>query len=106
MRPRNQHYLLPRSVNSLFTGRDELLDRIQAVLRSNTTTSHIKQARFVITGLGGQGKSEICLQVADLMKDEYILLRELFMIFQLTAIDFGEYFGSTSMSLLPLSVTS
>jgi adenylylsulfate kinase-like enzyme len=59
-------------VNSLFTGRTELLVRIQAVLRGNTTSSN-KQKRFVITGLGGQGKSEICLQVANSLRDEYVL---------------------------------
>jgi hypothetical protein len=69
----NVHWIVPRTVNSLFTGRTEVLVRIQAVLRSDTTSSN-KQKRFVITGLGGQGKSEICLQVANLLKDEYVLI--------------------------------
>ncbi|KAH9216666.1 P-loop containing nucleoside triphosphate hydrolase protein [Leptodontidium sp. 2 PMI_412] len=30
-----------------------------------------KQRRFVITGLGGQGKSEICIQVASRMREEF-----------------------------------
>jgi hypothetical protein len=102
----NVHWKVPRTVNSLFTGRIELLVRIQTFLRSDTTSSN-KQKRFVITGLGGQGKSEICLRVLNLMKDEYVLiiLLEVTILFQLTAIASGEYFGSTSTSLLPLSVT-
>ena len=69
----NVHFKVPRTVNSLFTGRAELLVQIQTVLHSDTT-SITKQKRFVITGLGGQGKSEICLQVASLIKDEYVFI--------------------------------
>jgi nucleoside-triphosphatase THEP1 len=29
-----------------------------------------EQKRLVITGMGGQGKSEICIKVANLMRDE------------------------------------
>lgn len=68
----NVHWKVPRTANSLFTGRTELLVGIQAVLRSDVTSN--KQKRFVITGLGGQGKSEICLQVASLIKDEYVFI--------------------------------
>ncbi|PVH68023.1 TPR-like protein [Cadophora sp. DSE1049] len=75
----NVYFKVPRTMNRLFTGRAELLFRIQAIiLRSDTTASHSQQRRFVITGLGGQGKSEMCLQVANLMKDEYILFKALF----------------------------
>ncbi|KAG9239961.1 P-loop containing nucleoside triphosphate hydrolase protein, partial [Calycina marina] len=66
----NVHLIVPRTVNSLFTGRAELLVRIQTVLRSNTTPLN-QRKRFVITGLGGQGKSEICLQVLNLMRDDF-----------------------------------
>ena len=62
-------------VNTLFTGRADLLAQIQTALRSNTTPVNVnQQKRFVITGLGGQGKSEICLQVANLLRDEYVLI--------------------------------
>lgn len=54
-----------RSVNNLFVGRENILTTIEESLRRtlqdvNTTG----QQRFVITGMGGQGKSEICLQLA------------------------------------------
>ena len=57
-------------MNSLFTGRSELVDHIQCARRdddSDTTT----QKRLVITGIGGIGKSGVCLKVADLMREEY-----------------------------------
>ena len=66
----NKHWMVPRQVNGLFTGRVKLLLRIQEALRNNHTSPSDEQKRFVITGLGGQGKSEICLKVASLMREE------------------------------------
>jgi tetratricopeptide (TPR) repeat protein len=40
-------------------------------LRNDLGTT--KQKRLVITGIGGIGKSEVCLQVADLMRNEYVV---------------------------------
>jgi putative protein kinase ArgK-like GTPase of G3E family len=65
------HWIVPRPVNSLFTGRSELVKRIYNALR-NSAPDTIKQRRLVITGIGGIGKSEVCLQVADLMRDECV----------------------------------
>ncbi|KAG4420607.1 hypothetical protein IFR04_006314 [Cadophora malorum] len=67
----NIHWIIPRASNSLFTGRSILLDRIRSVLQSESTCFAQTQRRFVITGLGGQGKSEICLQIASLMKHKF-----------------------------------
>ncbi|PMD38716.1 HET-domain-containing protein [Hyaloscypha variabilis F] len=67
----NVHWIVPRPKNDLFTGRVELLLRIQKALRYDRTSSLEKQKRFVITGLGGQGKSEICLQIANQMRAEF-----------------------------------
>ncbi|KAM0310604.1 hypothetical protein ACHAO8_007970 [Botrytis cinerea] len=67
----NVHWMVPRTINSLFTGRDELLRRIQKAIHCDSTSGPDKQKRFVITGLGGQGKSEICLQIANQMREEF-----------------------------------
>jgi FlaA1/EpsC-like NDP-sugar epimerase len=69
----NVHWMVPRATNSLFTGRSDLLSRIQKSLQRESISAAQSQRRFVITGLGGQGKSEICLQVASLMKQKYVL---------------------------------
>jgi putative protein kinase ArgK-like GTPase of G3E family len=63
--------MVPRTVNSLFTGRSEVVERIQSALRSDGPDA-TKQTRVVITGIGGMGKSEVCLKVADLMREEYV----------------------------------
>ncbi len=65
--------MVPRPVNDLFTGREELLLRIQRAIHSEQTSPLDKQRRFVITGMGGQGKSEICLKVASQMREEFVL---------------------------------
>ena len=71
----NQHWTVRRSVNTLFTGREKILDDIKRALQPNNDSSAlIEQKRFVITGLGGQGKSEICLKLADLMREESVML--------------------------------
>ena len=68
----NVYWGVLRTPNSLFTGRTKLLDRIQAALRVEKASGTKEQKRFIITGLGGQGKSEICLKVADLMRAECV----------------------------------
>lgn len=67
------HWIVPRPVNDLFTGRGELLLRIQEAIYFESTSTPDKQKRFVITGMGGQGKSEICLKVASQMREELVL---------------------------------
>ncbi|KAH7354935.1 hypothetical protein BKA65DRAFT_549010 [Rhexocercosporidium sp. MPI-PUGE-AT-0058] len=67
----NVHWMIPRALNSLFTGRSDLLDRIQSALQSESISIAQTQRRFVIIGLGGQGKSEICLQIASLLKHKF-----------------------------------
>ncbi|KAH8590733.1 hypothetical protein B0O99DRAFT_520880 [Bisporella sp. PMI_857] len=67
----NQHWVVPRPVSKLFTGRTELVLQVQAALRCDYTFSTTRQRRFVITGMGGLGKSEVCLKVADLVREEF-----------------------------------
>lgn len=64
------HWMVPRAVNGLFTGRAELLRQVQDAFHGDRISGAEEQNRFVITGLGGQGKSEVCLKVASLMREE------------------------------------
>jgi len=65
----NIYWRVPRAISSLFLGRFETLDRIQRALSVDETTNVADQKRYVITGLGGVGKSEVCLKVANLMRE-------------------------------------
>jgi hypothetical protein len=67
---RNLHWVVAKSVNGLFTGRSVLLDRIQNALREDRAVKEGEQKRIVITGMGGQGKSEVCIKVANLVREE------------------------------------
>ena len=71
----NVVWTLTRSVNNLFTGREDILENIENSLRRslNDTTSDF-QRRFIITGMGGQGKSEICLKVANSLRQWYVCI--------------------------------
>jgi hypothetical protein len=104
----NVHWSVHRPTNNLFTGRGELLLRIQKALHCDQTSSRSKQKRFVITGLGGQGKSEICLQVANQMQEEYVSLVPSILsgLSQLIIIGSGGYSGSMSGKTLLLRATS
>ncbi|KAF1364158.1 TPR-like protein [Lizonia empirigonia] len=66
----NVHWMVPRAVNSLFTGRSEVVERMQSALRNNGPDV-TKQTRVVITGIGGMGKSEVCLKVAELVREDF-----------------------------------
>jgi primosomal protein N' len=63
----NKHWLVNRSTNPHFTGRRGVIERIVKRLTSEDAAN--EQLRFVLTGMGGQGKSEVCLQVANEVRD-------------------------------------
>lgn len=58
----NEYYLVPRVVNTFFTGRVEIGERIE---KAFSTADSDTQRRYVITGMGGTGKSEVCLKFVD-----------------------------------------
>lgn len=59
------HWTITRPANPLFTGREELLAELEGIARDVVeNTSRQDPSCIVISGMGGQGKSEICLQLA------------------------------------------
>lgn len=59
------HWTVYSSRNPLFTGRDDILRKLEATIRDAVKDSlYPNQCTIVISGMGGQGKSEICLQLA------------------------------------------
>lgn len=59
------HWAVARSSNALFTGREDILRDLETNIRSVVHNGpQQNQCRIVISGMGGQGKSEICLQLA------------------------------------------
>ncbi|KAJ9612530.1 hypothetical protein H2200_004127 [Cladophialophora chaetospira] len=61
----NIHWMVPRSSNALFTGREDILDSLEKTVRAAAQDCwRTDPCCIVISGLGGQGKSEISLQLA------------------------------------------
>ena len=61
----NKHYCVPHNLSALFTGRDDIIQKISEMcLPSSTQDRRIMQKRFVLYGLGGSGKTQICIKFA------------------------------------------
>ncbi|KAH3958519.1 hypothetical protein HBH98_077100 [Parastagonospora nodorum] len=66
----NMHWMVPSAFTSQFTGRSKLLERLQAALIPDNTALD-EQTRIVITGMGGMGKSEVCIKLANLVRESF-----------------------------------
>ncbi|KAI1089379.1 P-loop containing nucleoside triphosphate hydrolase protein [Rostrohypoxylon terebratum] len=65
---KNVHWLVERSINPMFTGRRNIISKIKNAFASPRSDS---QKIFVLTGMGGLGKSEVCLQVANELRERF-----------------------------------
>lgn len=62
---KNKYYNVPYNVSSKFTGRDDVCQRLQETCLPSSVALALKsQKRFVLYGLGGSGKTQICLKFA------------------------------------------
>lgn len=59
----NQHYLVPHVLSPAYTGQGQVSKALEASLLSNDDP-HPVQRRFVLFGLGGSGKTQICINYA------------------------------------------
>ena len=62
---------MPRATTRLYTGRQKLGERLAQVFKSDPASPSI-QKLFVIIGIGGTGKSEVCLKFAEAHRDECV----------------------------------
>lgn len=71
--PYNKFYEVPHNVSSIFTGRDDISGRLRAkCLPSESAIRQKEQKRFVLYGLGGIGKTQICLKFAQDHQERYV----------------------------------
>jgi signal recognition particle GTPase len=61
---KNELFLVPQCLSHNFTGRDEIRRRLRNCLISNRFIPSRTQQRFVLHGLRGSGKTQICLKFA------------------------------------------
>lgn len=64
--------MVPRTASSLYTGRGELGEHLAQLFSFDPLTLPKRQRIFVIIGLGGIGKSEVCLKFAEDHQDKYV----------------------------------
>ncbi len=69
----NKFYEVPHNVSSIFTGRDDISGKLRAkclpVELPNTQREH---KVFVLYGLGGIGKTQVCLNFAQSHRERYV----------------------------------
>ena len=73
--PGNVHFYVPRPPNSVFVGRDEELHNLKLLLTSSEGERVGSTRILVITGMGGIGKSEICIKLAHDIREEFVQAR-------------------------------
>ncbi|KAL7910136.1 hypothetical protein GGI35DRAFT_469048 [Trichoderma velutinum] len=69
--PVNVHWTVKQRPSALFTGRDEIVQTIIDAIDPRLNDSQTSDKMFVITGMGGQGKSEVCLNVASKLRNQF-----------------------------------
>ena len=68
-------WMVPRSASRLYTGREELGNRLAQAFSFDASSNPKQQRTFVIIGRGGTGKSEICLKYAEVHRGQYVYLK-------------------------------
>ncbi|KAN0070689.1 hypothetical protein V8E54_011558 [Elaphomyces granulatus] len=68
----NKHYSVPHNSTGIFTGRDDVLQKIHdCCLPSRNENTLTTQKRFILYGLGGSGKTQICTRFAEVHREVF-----------------------------------
>src|ERR1700733_13506500 len=69
----NRYYEIPRNPSSAFTQRDDVYTQLrEACLPSDDPALQPRQRRFVLYGLGGSGKTQLCLKFAEEYREKCV----------------------------------
>ena len=69
---RNKLYEIPHNVSPVFTGREDILQQLSESCLPPRTQDNLRvQRRFVLYGLGGSGKTQVCLKFAQDHRERY-----------------------------------
>ncbi len=68
----NKHFEVPRLLSPVFTGRDEDLQCLTTSLAPGPSSPRKHQRRYVLFGLGGSGKTQICLKYVQEQRERYV----------------------------------
>jgi Cdc6-like AAA superfamily ATPase len=67
----NKHFEVPLLLSTVFTGRGEDLQRLTTAFAAGLASLDHHQRRFVLFGLGGSGKTQICLKYVQEHRERY-----------------------------------
>ncbi|KAK5202699.1 hypothetical protein LTR47_011671 [Exophiala xenobiotica] len=67
----NTHFEVPHLLSPVFTGRDNDLQHLTTSLATGLSSLRQHQRRYVIFGLGGSGKTQICLKYVQAQRERY-----------------------------------
>ncbi|PFH46832.1 hypothetical protein AMATHDRAFT_7373 [Amanita thiersii Skay4041] len=62
-------HVAPKHLSSLFTGREEYLEKLRNYFNNPNTS--LKRRMYLLYGLGGIGKTQICLKFIEEIEDEF-----------------------------------
>jgi primosomal protein N' len=68
----NEHFEVPDLLSSVFTGQEDVSRRLDSSLALANRPSQPVQRRFVLFGVGGSGKTQICLKYAQAHRERYV----------------------------------
>ncbi|KAJ6078636.1 tetratricopeptide repeat domain-containing protein [Penicillium canescens] len=66
---RTRHFYTPQPVSTFYTGRAQYLKKLQEVFFKDDLVH--RQARFVVHGMGGSGKTQFCCKFADENRERF-----------------------------------
>jgi Cdc6-like AAA superfamily ATPase len=67
------HWNVPHSSSPMFTGREEILQQMEQALFPETNVEAAESRRaFVLYGLGGSGKTQICLRFCEKHRERLV----------------------------------
>jgi len=67
----NEFYVVPHPVNTHFTGRQDIRQRLFNDLIRDRRMNSKEQQRYVLYGLGGSGKTQVCLKFVEDHRHRY-----------------------------------
>lgn len=69
----NHHFNMPQNVSSYYTGRQKELIELASILNiKESRQRQTHQKRFVISGIGGSGKTQFCCKFAQDNREQYV----------------------------------
>src|SRR6267378_1610805 len=72
--PYNQYYFVPHNSTGIFTGRDNVLQKLHdCFFPSRNERRLATQKRFILYGLGGSGKTQTCTMFAEVHRERLVV---------------------------------